>query len=108
VFPAEQLGPRALADVLLEKLARGRLVGRREELDTLHHLWKSTLAGQAHLALISGEPGIGKTRLANELQVYARLKGRGGVTRGCYEYEAATPYLPFCGGDPRMGARAEL
>ncbi len=95
VFPAEQLGPRALSDVLLEKLARGRMVGRRDELDTLHHLWKNSLTGQAHLALISGEPGIGKTRLANETLVYARLKGAVVLRGGCYEYEAATPYLPF-------------
>jgi tetratricopeptide (TPR) repeat protein len=95
VFPAEQLGPRALSDVLLEKLARGRMVGRRDELETLHHLWKTTLTGQAHMALISGEPGIGKTRLANETLVYARLNGAVVMRGGCYEYEAATPYLPF-------------
>jgi len=95
VFPVEQLSPRALSDVLLEKLARGRIVGRRDELETLHHLWKTTLTGQAHLALISGEPGIGKTRLANETLVYARLKGAVVMRGGCYEYEAATPYLPF-------------
>ena len=71
------------------------MVGRREELDTLHQMWKLSLTGQAHLALISGEPGIGKTRLANEIQVYARLKGAMVLRGGCYEYEAATPYLPF-------------
>lgn len=95
VVPSELLGPRALSDVLLEKLARGRMVGRRDELEMLHHLWKSTLGGQAHLALVSGEPGIGKTRLANEILVYARLKGAVVLRGGCYEYEAATPYLPF-------------
>ncbi len=95
VISAERPGTHALSDVLLEKLARGRMVGRRDELDTLHHLWKSSLSGQAHLALISGEPGIGKTRLANEILVYARLKGAVVLHGGCYEYEAATPYLPF-------------
>ncbi len=82
-------------DTLLEQLARGRLVGRREELETLHRLWQSALNGHAYLALISGEPGIGKTRLANELIVYARLSGAEVLRGGCYEYEAASPYLPF-------------
>jgi tetratricopeptide (TPR) repeat protein len=42
-----------------------------------------------------GEPGIGKTRLADEIQVVAQLNGAVVLRGGCYEYEAATPYLPF-------------
>jgi len=51
--------------------------------------------GHAHLALISGEPGIGKTRLGNELVVNAQLQGAVILRGGCYEYEATSPYLPF-------------
>ncbi len=82
-------------DDLLEKLARGRLVGRQAEMGQLNRLWKNAQLGQAQLALISGEPGVGKTRLANELIVYARLAGALVLRGGCYEYEATTPYLPF-------------
>jgi hypothetical protein len=79
---------------LLEQLARGRLVGRRSELIQLRELWVRARQGHGHLALISGEPGIGKTRLANEVIVYAQLNSAAVLRGGCYEYEATTPYLP--------------
>lgn len=80
---------------LLEKLGRGRLIGRQDELAGLHRLWKQALNGQATLALISGEPGVGKTRLANEMVIYARLSGAVVLRGGSYENEAGTPYLPI-------------
>ena len=80
---------------LLEQLARGRLVGRNQELERLREFWTRAERGQGHLALISGEPGVGKTRLARELAVYARLQGAWVLQGGCYEFEATTPYLPF-------------
>jgi DNA-binding CsgD family transcriptional regulator/tetratricopeptide (TPR) repeat protein/predicted Ser/Thr protein kinase len=81
--------------ILLSQLVRGRMVGRRHEITQLRELWTRAQQGQGHLALISGEPGIGKTRLANELIVYAQLHGAMILRGGCYEYEATTPYLPF-------------
>jgi len=80
---------------LLEQLTRGRLIGRRSELNQLRGLWGRAQQGHGHLALISGEPGIGKTRLAYELMVIARLTRAVVLRGGCYEYEATTPYLPF-------------
>ena len=79
----------------LAQLAAGRLVGRRAELAQLRELWSHARQGHAYLALVSGEPGVGKTRLANELAVVAQLGGALVLRGGCYEYEAATPYLPF-------------
>lgn len=79
----------------LNQLARGRLVGRRSELNKLLEYWKRSQQGLVHLILLSGEPGIGKTRLGNELVVNAQLNGAVVLRGGCYEYEATTPYLPF-------------
>ncbi len=79
----------------LDQLGRGRMVGRQVELNQLRELWQRAQQGQGHLALISGEPGVGKTRLASEMMVLARLKGAVVLQGGCYEYEATTPYLPF-------------
>ena len=45
--------------------------------------------------MVSGEPGSGKTRLAREVIVQATLDGAVVLSGACYEYEAATPYLPF-------------
>jgi predicted ATPase len=81
---------------LLDRIVRGRLVGRQIELGQLQDLWThAQREGHSHLALISGEPGVGKTRLAHELIVYAQLSGAVVLGGGCYEYEAATPYMPF-------------
>jgi predicted ATPase len=81
---------------LLDRIVRGRLVGRQNELAQLQELWiRAQKEGHSHLALISGEPGVGKTRLAHELIVYAQLGGAVVLRGGCYEYEAATPYMPF-------------
>jgi tetratricopeptide (TPR) repeat protein len=90
-------GPAAKLAVL-DRIVRGRLVGRRPEVQQLLALWGQARQGRGHLALISGEPGIGKTRLARELLVHARLDGALALTGGCYEHEAAVPYLPFVEG----------
>lgn len=79
----------------LDQLAHGRLVGRRTELSELQELWAEAQQGRGQLALISGEPGVGKTRLANELIVTAQLHGAMVMRGGSYEFEATTPYMPF-------------
>jgi tetratricopeptide (TPR) repeat protein/predicted Ser/Thr protein kinase len=87
--------PPTRAVALLQQLAAGRLVGRQAELRRLRELWAHAQAGHSHLALISGEPGVGKTRLASELMVVAQLNGALILRGNCYEYEATTPYLPI-------------
>ena len=83
------------AAALLDVLARGRLVGRDTELAEARELWRRAREGTGHAVLLSGEPGAGKTRLAREIAVQAVLDGAVVLTGGCYEFEAATPYLPF-------------
>lgn len=83
---------------LLDRIVRGRLVGRRKELAELRAFWDRALQGQSHLVLISGEPGIGKTRLAQELIAYVRLQGAGVFQGHCYAHELAVPYHPFVEG----------
>lgn len=81
--------------ILLQQIIQGRLVGREVELDSLRRHWHEAQRGHAQLVLISGEPGVGKTRLAKELIAYGRLHGGRILQGGCYEYEAMVPYLPF-------------
>lgn len=80
---------------LLEMMVRGRLVGREEELGALKGAMESMLSGRGQVALVAGEPGIGKTRLAQELLVYARLRGCLAVIGKCFEQEVTIPYLPL-------------
>jgi class 3 adenylate cyclase len=82
LFVAEDKGARALKGVpeptTLFRIVRasgGRrfgtraltpLVGREEELDLLRRRWERALRGEGQLALVVGEPGIGKSRLVQE------------------------------------------
>ncbi len=49
------------------------LVGRTNELDRLHDAWRRTLAGDAQVVWIVGEPGLGKSRLVRELVRQVRV-----------------------------------
>jgi tetratricopeptide (TPR) repeat protein len=89
---AEDTAP---AVVLLDALARGRLIARDAELSEARELWRRAREGRGHCLLLSGEPGSGKTRLAREIIVQATVDGAAVLSGACYEYEAATPYLPF-------------
>ena len=52
-------------------------VGRQRELGTLLEGLESAVAGRGRLILVGGEPGIGKSRLADELAGIARDRGIG-------------------------------
>ncbi|MDP2948211.1 MAG: protein kinase [Chloroflexota bacterium] len=77
------------------RLAWGRFVGREKELGELKARLEEALSGKGSLVMVVGEPGIGKTRLAQEVGVYARLRGCQVLLGTCYETEGALPYIPF-------------
>ncbi len=54
-------------------------VGRERELARLRAAFDEAHAGRGGIVMLVGEPGIGKTRTAQELETYARL--RGGLVR---------------------------
>jgi len=69
-------------------------VGRDAELDRLTRVWTATAGGERRVALVGGEPGVGKTRLAAELA--ARVHGDGGVVLvGRCDEALGVPYQPF-------------
>ena len=49
------------------------LVGRDEEVELLLRRWEQAKSGEGRVVLISGEPGIGKSRLTAAL--YERIAG---------------------------------
>jgi len=79
----------------LQQLVRGQLVGRAVESQQLKQHWDQAQQARGHLVLLSGEPGVGKTRLAQDLIAHAQKSGAIVLRGGCYEYEATTPYLPI-------------
>jgi DNA-binding SARP family transcriptional activator len=76
---------------VLERIERGRLVGRQRELQEARALWNQALAGQGGLLLISGEPGIGKTRLVRELLTQAEVSGGRALVGASYA-QGGTPF----------------
>jgi transcriptional regulator with XRE-family HTH domain/tetratricopeptide (TPR) repeat protein len=69
-------------------------VGRRRELDLMRGLMARLPAGAGHVALIEGEPGIGKSRLLHEAAAHGRARGLCALATRCYEIERAMPYQP--------------
>ena len=58
-------------------------------------LFDETMSGKGRLVMVVGEPGIGKTRLTEELGVYTAVRGAQVCWGHCYEGELGVPYLPF-------------
>ena len=71
------------------------MVGRERELASLLSGLEDAIARRGRLFLISGEPGVGKTRLADEVAVEARARRMVVLVGHCSEHEGAVPYLPF-------------
>jgi DNA-binding SARP family transcriptional activator/tetratricopeptide (TPR) repeat protein len=71
----------------LALVAESPFVGRDLERNQLNEVWNATLEGRAHLLLVTGEPGIGKSRLALELG--RRIRAEGHVVASSRAYEAA-------------------
>jgi tetratricopeptide (TPR) repeat protein len=70
-------------------------VGRDRDLAELVRVWEEAAAGRGRTVLIGGEPGIGKTRLADELVAIVRAKG-GRVLWGRGWQDAGAPaYWPW-------------
>jgi tetratricopeptide (TPR) repeat protein/tRNA A-37 threonylcarbamoyl transferase component Bud32 len=79
---------------LLDRIARGRLVGRERELAEFRAYWKRSLAGEGRVILISGEPGIGKTRLTREFLDRTRVSRFPALQGECYA-EGGASYAPI-------------
>src|SRR5277367_2875940 len=75
---------------------RGRdtFVGRSRELAEIC-AGIDSIAGQGSLFTLAGEPGVGKSRLAQEAAAHARARGLRVVWGRCWEHGGAPPYWPW-------------
>jgi DNA-binding SARP family transcriptional activator len=67
-------------------------VGREHEWQLLLGCWEQARSGQGRIVLVSGEAGIGKSRLVEELERYIRQHGGWAAAGCCYEQEYALPH----------------
>ncbi|MER7248926.1 BTAD domain-containing putative transcriptional regulator [Kribbella sp. NPDC000426] len=79
------------------------LVGRETELAALDRLLDEALVAP-QFAVLVGEPGIGKTRLASEIAARARPRGFAVLTGRCSDDEGAPPLWPWLGVLRTLGA----
>ena len=70
-------------------------IGRQPELALLTSALDDALAGRGQMVMLAGEPGIGKTRLAQELASSAESLGARVMWGWCYEHVGAPPYWPY-------------
>ena len=114
LFDLEDLGPQQLAGFAepqrawrvlgesgevsrFEALRSGEtpLVGRDEEIELLRRRWEQAKSGEGRVVLISGEPGIGKSRLTAELSEHIQSEPHTRVRYFCSPHHQDSALYPF-------------
>ncbi len=88
-----------------------RLVGREHEFQLLQQRWRAALAGEAGFTVLSGEAGVGKTRLLDELSAAVQRDGVPAVRARCFAARgrlALAPVSEWLRSPPLQSARARL
>ena len=93
--PELRLVEEPAADELAVETPSGAFVGRERELAELGAGLDEALAGRGRLILLAGEPGIGKSRLAEELAALAVARGARVLVGRCWEAGGAPAYWPW-------------
>jgi DNA-binding SARP family transcriptional activator len=91
----QALDPAGPAARPSRQAAAPELVGRGRELSELVAILDTTFGGTGAVALVGGEPGIGKSRLADALAWHARERGGRVLVGRCWEAGGAPPYWPW-------------
>ncbi len=71
------------------------LIGREQEIATLQSLLEQVRQGHGQVVLLSGEAGIGKSRLAAEVKTQAQAHGFLVLQGTCFPTDHAAPYAPL-------------
>jgi len=71
------------------------LVGRDEELGLLRRRWEQAKAGEGQAMLLSGEPGIGKSRLVQTLKEQVLTEGSTRIEFRCSAYHQNSAFYPI-------------
>ena len=115
LFNCQDLGPQALKGISIpvsayrvsgESAAQSRfdvalrtglmpLIGREHEVGLLQERWKRAQQGEGQVVLLSGEPGIGKSRLVQELKEQLAHEGVTRIEFRCSSYHQNSALYPI-------------
>jgi class 3 adenylate cyclase len=115
LFNCQDLGPQALKGISIpvsayrvsgESAAQSRfdvalrtgllpLIGREHEVGLLQERWKRAQQGDGQVVLLSGEPGIGKSRLVQELKEQLAHEGMTRIEFRCSSYHQNSALYPI-------------
>ncbi len=79
----------------LQRGDRSQFVGRGDELKELLDFWQEARRGEGRIAFITGEPGIGKSRLTLELQKQIQSELHSEQFFQCSPFYTDSPLYPF-------------
>jgi class 3 adenylate cyclase/predicted ATPase len=79
----------------LRGLRLSPLIGRNEEMDLLLRRWERAKAGDGQIVLVSGEPGIGKSRITAALIEHLDAERAICLRDFCSPYHQDSPLFPF-------------
>jgi predicted ATPase len=71
------------------------LIGRQAEVASLHALIDQAGQGHGQVVLLSGEAGVGKSRLAAEVKTQAQAQGFLILQGNCFPTDRSAPYAPL-------------
>lgn len=92
--PVHEEGASLPLPPALSVIKHSPFVNRKQELHELQQHWSKARAGHCHVVMLSGEAGIGKTRLAAEFALHAYSEGATILYGGSAE-EPLSPYQPL-------------
>ena len=92
--PGGAVDRRGVTTESVNSIAWSRLVARGKELDVLVERWRAAIGGQPGMALVSGEPGVGKSRLLVELATIAASEGAAVATTRCFSQSGRLAFAP--------------
>jgi tetratricopeptide (TPR) repeat protein len=97
-LPAQPVQPNLLGGSrvsLVEFARQDGVFNRNAELDLMQRAFNGLRTDQGQIVLLTGEPGIGKTRLAETLTHFAAMSGATVLSARCHEAEGAPAFWPW-------------
>jgi ABC-type oligopeptide transport system substrate-binding subunit len=82
--------------MMLPRVALSPFIGREKELAELQKRLNAAISGECQFVVVSGEPGVGKTRVLDEIENLAKARKLLVLHGRSIEQDGAFPYQGFC------------